>query len=72
MGRVVMMTQLTQHLDELVHRVRDLLLAHDEDHEADVDDIKGANQLLGNRVIYIPLLERDTGREGLGWRGCIK
>lgn len=66
------MMQLTQHLDEFVHYKRDLLLEDHEYHEADVDNIKGANQLIRNRITYIPLLECDTGWESLGWWRCIK
>lgn len=64
--------QLTQHLDEFVHYKRDLLLEHDKYHEADVDDVKGANQLVRNRITHIPFLEADTIRKGLGRRCCIK
>lgn len=66
------MLQLTQHMDEFVHYNRDLILEHDEDHKTDIDNIKGADQLVGNRITYIPFLECDAGRESLGrWR-CIK
>lgn len=66
------MSPLTQHLDEFVHYKRDLLHEYDKYHEADVDNIKGADQLVRNGITYIPLLECDTGREGLGWWRCIK
>lgn len=63
---------LTEHLDEFLHDKRDLLLKHDEYHEANVDNIKGADQLVRDSITYIPLLECDIGRESLGrWR-CIK
>lgn len=64
--------QLTQHLYEFVHHKRDLVLEHDEYHEADIDYIKGADQLVRNRITYIPLLECDIGGERLGWWRCIK
>lgn len=51
------MMQLTQHLDEFVHYKWDLVLEHDEYHEAEVDYIKGADQLVRNSITYIPLLE---------------
>lgn len=64
--------QITQHLDEFVHYERDLLLEHDEYHEADIDDIKGVDQPVRNRITYTPLLECDIGRKSLGWWRCIK
>lgn len=70
MGQVMM--KLTQHLHEFVHYKRDLLLEHDEYHEANIDDIKSADQLVGDRIAYIPLLECDISRECLGWWRCIK
>lgn len=64
--------QLTQHLDEFIHYKRDLVLEHDKYHEADVDDVKGANQLRRNWITYIPLLECDAIRKSLRRRRCIK
>lgn len=64
--------QLTQHLDKFVHYNRDLLLEHDKYHEADVDDVKGADQLIRNGITHIPLLECDTIRKSLGRWCCIK
>lgn len=64
--------QLTQHLDEFVHYKRDLLLQHNKYHEADVNDVKGADKLVRNRITHIPFLEGDTIRKGLGRWCCIK
>lgn len=66
------MIQLTQHLHEFVYYKRDLLLEHNEYHEADVDNIKGADQLVRNRITNIPLLKCDIGRECLQWWRCIE
>lgn len=66
------MMKLTQHLDEFVHYKWDLVFEHDEYHEADVDNIEGADKLVRNRITYIPLLECDAGRESLGRWCCIK
>ena len=55
------MMKLTQHLHEFVYNKRDLL-EYNEYHEADVDDIEGADQLVRNRITNIPLLECDIGR----------
>lgn len=66
------MIQLTQHLHEFVYYKRDLLLEHNEYHEADVDNIKGADQLVRNRITNIPLLECDIARECLRWWHCIE
>lgn len=64
--------QLTQHLHEFVYYKRDLLLEHDEYHEANIDDIKSTDQLVRNRITDIPLLECDIGRERLQWWSCIE
>lgn len=66
------MTQLTEHQDQLVYYSRDLLPQRNKYHEADVNDIEGTDQLIGNRIAYVPLLECDVGRQYLGWWCCIK
>jgi hypothetical protein len=41
---------LTQHLHELIHNDGDFVLEHDKNHEADIDDVKRADQVLRDWV----------------------
>ena len=64
--------RLTKHLNQLVHCGRNLLPQQNKQHEADIDDIESTDQLIRNRLTYIPLLECDVRGQCLGrWR-CIK
>jgi hypothetical protein len=62
--------KLTEHLHELVYDDGNFVFEHDENHEADIDDVKGTDQVLGDCIAQIPFLKCNAGRKCLGrWRG---